>query len=63
MFQLPLIQRKRYFSYTNLAINFVYYIVIQHTHSTSFTFICWETGVGGVVNSILEVSGKAVRMN
>jgi len=62
MFQLPLIQHKRYFSYTNLAVNFVHYIVIQHTYSTSFMFIGWETGFEGVVNSILKVSGQAVRV-
>jgi len=37
--------------------------LIQHMHSTFFTFIGCETGVGGVVNSILEVPGKAVRVN
>ena len=63
MFQLSSVQHKHYFSYTNLAINFVHYIAIQDTHSTSFTFIGWERGVGGVVNDILEVSGKAVHMN
>jgi hypothetical protein len=31
-------------------------------HSTSFPFIGCETGVGGVVNSILEVYGKAVHV-
>jgi len=35
MFQLQLIQHKHYFGYINLAINFIYYIVIQHTHITS----------------------------
>ena len=58
MFQLPLIQQKHYFSYTNLAISFVHYITIQHRHSTSFLFIGWETGVGGVVNGVLEVYGN-----
>jgi len=62
MFQLPLIQHKHYFGYTNLAINLIHYIIIQHTHSNSFMFIGWEMGVGGVVNSILEVSGKAVHV-
>jgi len=48
-FQLPLIQHKHYFGYTNLAINFVHYIAIQHMHSSSFMFIGWEMGVRGVV--------------
>jgi len=63
MFQLPLIEQKHYFSHTNPAINLVHYIAIQHMHNTSFLFIGWEMGVGGLVNSILEVSGKTVHVN
>jgi len=63
MFQLPFIQHKRYFSYTDLAINFVNYLATQHRHSTSLPVIGWETGVGGVVNSVLEVYRRAERMN